>query len=377
MRVLASCPQGSASGSSSGPPAGGYNRRLPPQPATGATPLLEDRFPTNPILCRVTRGGAVESVHRGAWCVVDSSGTVLDGAGDLEFPFYARSSIKSLQALPLLETGAAAHFGYGEDELALAIASHNGEAIHTERVGKLLARMGLGEADLRCGSHLPMDSDVRFALRRAEAKPNALHNNCSGKHAGFLALALHLGADPVKYLEPDSPGQTLVRSAIASMAGCEADELIPGIDGCRAPNYRLPLASLALAFARLTNPDGLARERREHCLRLTAAAAAYPELVAGSNKRLDTDLMRATGGRLFAKIGAEAIYVIGLRGGDRALALKVDDGGKRGLDALVFALLDRLDWLKAEERETLSKWCEARLLNHAGLDVGSVEVMPA
>ncbi|MFT5292138.1 MAG: L-asparaginase II [Planctomycetota bacterium] len=348
----------------------------PSQPATGAILLIDDRFPTNPILCRVTRGGVVESIHRGAWCVVDSSGTVLDGAGDLEFPFYARSSIKALQALPLLETGAAERFGYGEDELALAIASHNGEAIHTERVGKLLARMNLGEADLLCGSHLPMDSAVRFALRREQAKPNALHNNCSGKHAGFLALALHLGANPAEYLEPDSPGQTLVREAIASMAGRDADALIPGIDGCSAPNYRLPLASLALAFARLTNPDGLTPERRGNCLRLTAAAAAYPELVAGSRKRLDTDLMRATGGRLFAKIGAEAIYVIGQRGGDRALALKVDDGGKRGLDALVFGLLDRLGWLKADEREALAKWCETRLLNHAGLEVGSVEVSP-
>lgn len=337
--------------------------------------MTELVFPQDPILCRLTRGAAVESVHRGAWCVVNSAGSVLESAGEIEFPFYARSSIKCLQALPLLETGAAEHFGYDESDLALSIASHNGEAIHTERAAGILERLGLTEADLRCGAQAPTDSEVRFQLRRDQLRPTQLHHNCSGKHAGFLALATHLGADPVRYLDPESPGQVLVRSAIADLADVPLESLRPGIDGCSAPNYRLSLRALATAFARVSNPDGLEQKRRGFCQRMTQAAANHPDLIAGTRKRIDTDILRATGGRLFAKVGAEAVYAIGVRGKDLAFALKMDDGAYRGMFKVVLALCERLGLLQSHEREALAAWSDPRLLNDAGLEVGRMEVV--
>jgi len=271
-------------------------------------------WPENPIVVRVRRGGVVESVHRGAWALVDLAGEVLAGAGSSAAPFFARSSIKSLQALPLVETGAAERFGLSPSELALTVASHGGEEIHTARVAALLARIGLSERDLACGAHPPSDAAARARLEAEGERPSQLHNNCSGKHAGFLALALHLGADPRTYLAPDSPGQTLVRRALAEMTDVPAEELVPAVDGCSAPTYRIPLRNLALAFARVSTPAALPPARRDACLRIADAVARHPELLAASSKRLCTDLVRASGGRLFPKIGAEAVYAVGLRG---------------------------------------------------------------
>jgi L-asparaginase II len=348
--------------------------------ATGATaqPAIrgpaEGLYPENPVLARVWRGGHVESQHRGAWVVADTGGKLLAGAGDVRAAYFARSTLKSLQALPLLESGAAERFGLGDDELVLALASHSGEPCHTERVARLLARLGLTPAALQCGPQQPMDRAAREALIRAGAAPSALHNNCSGKHAGFLALALALGADPATYLDAASAPQVLVRRALASMAGVDEGALVPAVDGCSAPTYRLPLASLATALARVTSPAGLPEPRARACRRMTAAVAAHPELLAGSHKRLCTDLVRASGGRLFPKLGGEAVYVVAARETGRALAVKSDDGELRGLHAVVVALLERLGWLSADEAAALQPWKSPRLENWAGRTTGRLEV---
>jgi len=334
--------------------------------------------PDNPVVVRVRRAGEVESVHRGAWCLVDGAGTVLDGAGRWDHPVWVRSSIKSIQALPLVETGAADRFGFSGAELALALASHSGEPCHTETVCATLARLGLSVDDLRCGAHPPNDSGARFALRSGGGRPNALHNNCSGKHAGFLALALHLGVATDRYLDPDSEGQRLARSALAELTDTPVEALAPGVDGCSAPTYRVPLRGLATAFARITTPNRLEAKRAACFERLTAAARANPVLVGGSRERIDTDLLRATGGRLFPKIGAEAVHAIGVCERDRGLAVKVDDGGARGLHALVIGLLERLGLLESDaERGALAHWRDPVLRNHAGLEVGRVEAVLA
>ncbi len=329
------------------------------------------------MLVRVTRGGALESVHRGAWCLVDTAGEVLAGAGDLAHPVYARSSIKSLQALPLLASGAAERFEFGDAELALALASHSGEACHTETVRGTLARLGLDVGHLRCGVHAPLDERTRAELRARGEAPSALHNNCSGKHVGFLALARHLGDPLAAYLDPTSRAQTQVRAALAEISGVSERELVPGIDGCSAPTYRVPLRALATAFARLTNPAALAPARRAQAERLTRVAGAHPVLVGGSKKRIDTDLLRASGGRLFAKIGAEAVHALGVVGGGRALALKIDDGGERALSVLLLGLLEALALATPAELAALGPWRERALVNHAGLEVGRIEpVLP-
>ena len=198
-------------------------------------------YPENPILCQVLRGGRVESVHRGAWCLTDSSGEVLAGEGTFEAAYYARSSIKAIQALPLFETGAADRFGFEDTEVALAIASHSGEPCHTQIVRATLERLGLDVLDLRCGVHPPNDGEERRALLLEGREPSALHNNCSGKHVGFLALARHLGVEPEDYLDPMSESQTLVRAAVEEVCGLGKESLVAGLDGCSAPTYPVPL----------------------------------------------------------------------------------------------------------------------------------------
>jgi len=342
-----------------------------------ADPHALDGYPDNPVVVRLYRNGEVESVHRGAWCLVDPAGTVLASAGDIEHPYFARSSVKSIQALPLFESGAAERFQFTDEEVALAIASHAGEPCHTETARRTLERLGLGVRHLRCGVHPPFDAVARDELRARHEAPSALHNNCSGKHVGFLALAKHLGVAPEDYLEPESQGQVLVRRALGELAGVREHELLAGIDGCSAPTYRLPLRALAGAFARMTNPDELAPARRAFAQRMTSAAREHPVLISGSKKCIDTEILQASGGRLFAKIGAEAVHAIGVIGGGRGLALKIDDGGTRALHALVLGLLEALELARPAELERLLAWRETKLENFAGLEVGRIEAVVA
>jgi len=329
----------------------------------------------NPVLVRVWRADSVESQHRGSWVLSDTTGQVLDGAGHLAHPTFLRSSTKSLQALPLFESGAADKLHFSDAEVVLAIASHDAEEAHTRVVAALLARLGLGVEHLRCGSEVPGNTDARFHLRASGGEPTALHNNCSGKHAGFLALAQHLGDPLDRYLDPESRTQRAVRAAVLEMTGVDESELSMAIDGCSAPTFRLPLKGLATAFARVATPDGLAPERRAACERMLGAVKRHPNLIAGSSKRICTDIARASGGRLFPKIGAEAVYAVGLAGGDRAIAVKIDDGGLRALHALVIELLGRFEFVSNAELRQLETWRGTPIRNHAGQHVGRLEVI--
>jgi L-asparaginase II len=336
---------------------------------------IDAEWPDNPVLVRLRRGGAVESQHRGAWCLVDGAGRVLEGQGGFERPVFARSSVKSLQALPLVESGAAERFGFEPADLALAIASHDGEPLHARRVAARLAALGLGPEALRCGPQAPGNEQARAALRARGEAPSALHNNCSGKHAGFLALALYLGDPPERYLDPDSRTQREVRAALLEVTGLAPEALGTAIDGCSAPTFRLPLQALATGFARITSPERLPERHRAAARRLLDAAAAFPELVGGTRGRLCTEILRASGGRLFPKLGGEAVYAVGLAGGDRALAVKIDDGALRALHPLVVHLLEALGFAEADELAALEPFRERVLRNWAGLEVGRTEVL--
>jgi len=335
---------------------------------------LSGGYAENPVLARVWRGDHVESVHRGAWVLTDARGQVIDGAGEWGESFFARSAVKSLQALPLLESGAADRFGYSAADLALALASHSAEACHTDVVSGILERLELDVSALRCGAHPPNDPGARRELSKRDERATALHNNCSGKHAGFLALARHLDEDPAVYLEPDSRTQRLVRQAVVELCELEDDQVQTATDGCSAPTFRLPLVALAASFARIANPSSLGGVRARHCERMTAAVAARPELIAGHHKRPCTVIARATRGRLFPKVGAEAVYAVGVVGGDRGLALKIDDGAWRGLYAVLPGLLEKLGLATADELVGLEEWRGRPLRNHAGLAVGRIEV---
>lgn len=329
----------------------------------------------HPIQVRVWRGSHVESVHRGLWVVADVDGRVVAHSGPVEHPIWARSTVKALQVLPLLESGGAEASELRESELALACASHNAEPQHTERVRRLIERIDLSVEDLQCGKQPPGDPDVRRALAAAGGEPTALHNNCSGKHAGFLALSRHLQAAPEHYLDPAGVVQVRVRSAVAEMTELDAEQIPLATDGCSAPTFRLPLLNMATAFARLANPEGLVPDRARACERVLAAVGRYPELIAGRYKRICTDLVRVSKGRLFAKIGAEGVYVIGVRDHGVGLAVKVDDGQGRGLFPLVVDLCERFGWLQPEQLDELMRWRAGDLRNWAGRTVGRTEVL--
>ncbi len=323
---------------------------------------------TNPVLARMWRGDAVESIHRGAWVSTDANGSVLASLGDPYQLTYPRSATKSFQALPLLLTGAADAFGFDDGDLALAIASHSGESIHVERVLTTLARLDLTEDDLRCGTQRPIAPWSTEAKRRASM-------NCSGKHVGFLAVARQLDVDPATYLDPDGAVQRAVYDATRRITGADDNELSLATDGCSAPTYRMPLARLAQGMARVANPDGLDDDLAAACRRLTAAAAARPELVGGTKHRSDTDLMRVTNGRLFAKVGAEAVLVVAEVGGDAAFAIKIDDGGDRAIAPIMLDVLVANGRLSESEREALTEWNGRDIENWDGLVVGRIDVI--
>lgn len=296
------------------------------------------------IMVEVWRGPLAESVHRGHAVVCDAAGRIVDAWGDPETVILPRSSVKMLQALPLVESGAADAAGLRPEHLALACASHQGAAMHTTRVLRWLEGLGLSEHDLRCGAHPPQDDDTRHALICAGHAPGQAHNNCSGKHSGFLTLTRHLGAGP-DYIEPDHPVQRAVRAAFEEMTGAPSPGF--GIDGCSAPNFACTLSGLARAMARMAaarEDTGDARSRA--AARLVAAMRAHPELVAGEG-RACTELMRAMGGRVAVKTGAEAVFTAILPEQGLGIALKIEDGATRASECAIAAILVRLGVLDA------------------------------
>jgi L-asparaginase II len=309
------------------------------------------------------RGGRLESQHLGHAVVVDGTGALVEGWGDPSTVIFPRSSCKMIQALPLIESGAAAAAGLSDSQLALACASHSGAAIHTRAVEAWLATIGLGEADLRCGAHWPGDLPARDALIREGGQPCQIHNNCSGKHTGFLTLARHLGAGP-EYVEIDHPVQRAVRAAFEETTG----ETSPGygIDGCSAPNFACTLAGLGRAMARFAAATE-ADTRGRAMVRLRQAMASHPEMVAGEG-RACTDLMRAMEG-VAVKTGAEAVYVAILPAERLGIALKIADGGTRGAELAIAELLVRAGVLDPDH-PAARRLRNAVQVNWRGIEVG-------
>jgi L-asparaginase II len=295
----------------------------------------------NPILVEVTRGSLVESCHRGAVAIADADGRVLLALGDVERPVYPRSAIKAFQALPLVESGAADAFGLRRVELAIACASHSGEDAHLNAVHSLLTKAGLDEAQLACGAHWPISERASKALTRAGKTPTAIHNNCSGKHAGMVATAVYKGLDPAGYERLGHPIQQEIKRILSETCGVALEDDAIGIDGCSVPTFALPLASVATGFARLASGRGLTSVRAKAAQRLMDACFAAPDLVAGEG-RFDTAIMRKLGDAAFLKGGAEGVHCGALPGLGIGVAVKVDDGTKRGAERVLYYLLSRL-----------------------------------
>ncbi len=330
----------------------------------------------NPILVEVTRGGRVESVHRGRVAVVDSQGAAIFEVGDVEATIFPRSAVKPLQALVLVESGAAEAYGLGEQQLALACASHEGEPRHVQLVGEWISHLGLSPSALECGAHWPYHAASQRQLAAIAAEPTTLHNNCSGKHAGFLTTALHLGVDHVGYVAEDHPVQRLVRDMLAEMCGVEGEDLPYGVDGCAIPTYALPLSALALGMARLAQPDALAPARRAAARRVVEAMTREPFLVAGSD-RYCTRLMSAGRGAAVVKSGAEGVYTGALPGTGVGIAIKCDDGAGRAAEVMMTAVLRRLGTFDHAVARRAPELDRVAVRNRRGVEVGELRAVGA
>jgi L-asparaginase II len=321
-------------------------------------------------LVEVWRGDRVESRHRGHAVVADARGRIRAAWGDPAAIIYPRSAIKMLQALPLLESGAAARLA--DERLALACASHRGADMHVSRVTRWLADLGLTEADLRCGPQVPEDRVERGRLREGFEAPTQIHNNCSGKHAGFLMLAGRLGGGP-EYVEPSHPVQRAVRAAFEEMCG----EASPGfgIDGCSAPNFAASITGVATAMARMADPDGLAASRGAAARRLVDAMRAHPLLVAGEG-RACSELMLASGGRAAVKTGAEAVFTAILPETGLGVALKIEDGATRASECAIAAILARLGAVDPAD-PAVTRRLFRDLTSRRGATVGRIAPDPA
>ncbi|NHF72893.1 asparaginase [Paracoccus xiamenensis] len=314
------------------------------------------------------RGDLLEGVHRGH-AVIHDGHEVVAAWGDPGKVIFPRSSCKMIQALPLLESGAADAAGLGPEQLALSCASHNGAALHADKVGAWLHGLALGEGDLRCGCHMPWDKDESRRLTCSDHKPSQLHNNCSGKHAGFLTWARHAGAGP-EYVEIDHPLQKAIRQATAEVMAEEPAGY--GIDGCSAPNFAGSITGLARAMAAFAQPGSGARGQAME--RLVQAMTAYPELVAGEG-RACTELMRAMGGRVAVKTGAEAVFIAIIPERKLGVAVKIEDGGTRASQAAITALLVHLGVLD-KGHPVVGKYLTNPMKNWRGIDVGGLRIAP-
>ena len=324
---------------------------------------------TNPILVEVTRGALVESRHRAAIAVADSDGAEVFAVGEAATPIFPRSAVKALQAVALVETGAADRYDLNDQELALACASHSGEAAHVAGVERMLAKAGLDASALRCGAHWPIAQAAAAALAKTGA-PSALHNNCSGKHAGFLCLACASGVDHANYFQPDHPVQRQVRAVLEDFTGAALGEEVCAIDGCSVPTWAVSLSKLAVAFAKFGTGRGLSRERALAAARLRQACANEPWYVAGTG-RFCTEIMQRFGARVFVKTGAEGVYCAALPGQGLGIALKCDDGATRASEV---AMAWAVGWLMHDDAAAaaLAPFARQELSNWNGIVVGQM-----
>jgi L-asparaginase II len=295
-------------------------------------------LPEDVPLAAVRRGELVESVHRGRLAVFGPRGDEIEALGDPEAYVYLRSSAKLFQALPLILSGAADAFGLTDEELAVACASHNAEEPHLAAVRSILEKAGLSEDDLQSGAHLPMYEPAAAKLVRGGEEPSSIHGNCSGKHAGMLAVCVHEGYETLDYREPGHPLQRRILGLMAEVCGVEEDEVLVAGDNCGVPAFALPLHSFATGLARIATGDGLPDRLADAALRIRDAMRSYPFMVAGTG-RFDTELMERT--RLLAKGGAEAVLAVGDPEG-WGMALKISDGSHRAVRPAALAALDHM-----------------------------------
>jgi L-asparaginase II len=331
-------------------------------------------------LIKVTRGDLLESVHYGALTICDAIGGLRGFVGDPELLSFLRSSAKPFQAIPLLESGAAQHFGLTPQEIALTCSSHSGTDEHVAIAASIQSKAGIGEEDLLCGVHAPYHCETARRLEAQGLQPTPNRNNCSGKHSGMLAFAKYSGYPLGDYVSKSHPIQLRILETLASMCDISPEEVSVAVDGCSVPTFAVPLRSAARAYARLMDPAGLPRERARACREIVQAMTRYPQMVGGP-ERFDTRLMEVTDGRLLSKGGAEGYQAIGIPPGAlgpdapaMGMTLKIADGdlGGRARSVVTLDVLNALGAISDEERDTLAQFDARPLINHRGVVVGEI-----
>jgi L-asparaginase II len=322
-------------------------------------------------LVNVTRGNLIESSHRGHVAVVNAKGQLLFYAGNPDAKVFARSSMKPIQAIPVVETGAADNYEFSDADLSLSCASHNGENMHTNRVLSILARAGLEDTCLKCGTHIPRWQDTYKELILAGKEVTPLYNNCSGKHTGMLVTAKHMNESIGNYYDLDHPVQQRILAAVSEMTEYPKEEIEIGIDGCGVPVHGLPLERLAYGFARMAKPDDLPEKRRNAIKRITKAMVNAPEMVGGT-ERFCTDFMKVGHGRFIGKAGAEGVYCIGDLETGIGIAIKIEDGNGRAVYPAAVEVLKQLNFITDQQIEELVDHYHPKLRNARNEVIGEL-----
>lgn len=326
----------------------------------------------NPVLVNVWRGNSIESRHRGSVSVVDVSGHPVLSLGDVQRAEYPRSSIKFLQAIPLIESGAADAYELTDQHISFACASHNGESIHTDFAQEWLQRIGCTADDLECGAEMPLNPEAQFSLIAAGGSPRRYHHNCSGKHVGLLTVCQHLKENTHNYRLYNHSAQRRWFDVVENMASIQVQTAPWGYDGCGIPTLALPLQRVALAFARFADPAGLSASRQAAIERISTAVAEHPYMVAGRD-RLCTALMELTGTSVLVKTGAEGYYTAVIPEQGLGIAIKMDDGNSRGSQVAMGAVLEKLGVLSDDQLKALAEYVNPDITNSRGDVVGRLE----
>lgn len=318
------------------------------------------------ILAKVIRNERVESIHRGHIAVVDADGNLVASVGDPNHPTYMRSAAKPVQILPLIEDGVDKHFGLADSELAVIVASHNGEDVHIRAVESILKKTGLSADHLKCGFHPPMYGPAAVHHTKQNLPKSPLYNNCSGKHSGMLAVAKFHNWPLENYIDPDHPLQRRIKERMAYFSGLTEVEIGVGVDGCSAPVFFLPLENMALIYAKLA--AGVSQSAN----RVFEIMTAHPEMIGGSG-RFDTELMQVMAGRMISKVGAEGIRCLAVRREQPlGIALKIEDGSKRASEAVMLEALRQLDLISETEMKALANFYRPTIVNFAGIETGAI-----
>ncbi|WP_374380092.1 asparaginase [Dongia sp.] len=325
----------------------------------------------SPILVEVWRGNLVESRHRCIAAVVDADAHVVKSWGDIERPIYGRSSIKPLLAIPLVESGAADRFGLTDREVALACASHSGEPGHVSAVNEWLAKVGLTAEALECGPHYPYYEPAAHDMLRKGETPTRAHNNCSGKHSGFLTTAVHLGEDHRGYIKYEHKVQQRLLGILEQMCGLDLGDVPRGVDGCGIPTIAIPVGHHALGMAKMADGKGLSAARAAASARILKAMSTEPWYVAGTG-RFCTDAMKVTGTKAAIKTGAEGVYMGAFPELGLGVCLKIEDGNGRGAELVMGHLLRHFGIIGKDEAEQLQQSLTPTLRNWAGTEVGKI-----